>query len=284
MIKLPKEVKCLMPNRQRPIINVFLCLAITISAPVCMGRTINLGTIDLGYVPDYSWYGQYNSRETVSDRSDLPTCSQSNVDAWKKKFLSIPYPPRYTKSRQTRDDQEVWGRVDSHYRHLLSFSNRLETAYIEYMRYGLDVKKINDVCSKIRAATQVRAWKDCWERTTRVRNKANEELRKVISAVDGEVDKLFEPLVAIKKKEYELWANKHPQQAMSIAVKRRVKEAEMRAANAELAARRAEARAADAEARAAAAEWRAEDAEQNAGAAINAARGAINAVREARGY
>ena len=251
----------------------------------CFARTITreiwIGGRD--HVEHY-WQNQYMSRETISDQDNLPAPSQDCVDSWRKKNLSIPYPPRFTKTRQTRDEQQVWARLSSHYSRLLDVSNRLELVYVEYVRYGLNVKSVNDVCSKVRAATQVKAWKDSWERTTRVREKADAELKEVIQWVIFAVDGLFEPLVAIKKNEFDQWAKKNPQAAMNIMVKRRLTAAERRAEVAEQQARDAAARASAAEARAAAAEWRAEEAEQNAGAAINAARGAINAAREARGY
>ena len=62
-----------------------------------LAQTVTTGIIDLGEVPDYSWYGQYLSREKISDPIDLPTPSQNQVDSWKKKFLSFPLPPRYKK-------------------------------------------------------------------------------------------------------------------------------------------------------------------------------------------
>ncbi len=261
---------------------VFMFLIMTTS---CFARKI-VNEIWIGgrdHVEHY-WQNKYMSRETIADQNDLPAPSQDRVDFWRKKHLSIPYPPRYTKPRQTKDDQDVWGRLSSHYRRLVDVTNLLELVYVEYVRYGLDVKSVNEVCNKVRAATQVKAWKDSWERTTRVREKANIELNEEVQSVIFAVDRLFEPLVAIKEKEFDQWAMKNPQAALNIMVKRRLSAAERRAEAAEQQARAATARAAAAEARAAAAEWRAEEAEQNAGAAINAARGAVDAAREARGY
>ena len=243
-----------------------------------LAQTVTTGIIDLVEVPDYSWYGQYLSREKISDPIDLPAPSQNQVDSWKKKFLSFPLPPRYKKPLQTRDDHDVWNRVSSEYKYLLSFREELEVAYIEYRRYGLDVAKINGVCGQISAATQVKAWKDIWERTTRVRKQAGDELGKINHSVEVAVDKLFEPLVAIKQKEYDAWARKHPHEAMSIVMKRRVENAERRAGNAERQARNAAARANAAEIRAENAEWRATQAEQNA---VNAAQRAFDAERRA---
>ena len=208
------------PMRERashPRATTLILGVVVISAS--LAQTVTTGVIDLGEVPDYSWYGQYLSREKISDPIDLHAPSQNQVDSWKKKFLSFPLPPRYKKPLQTKDDHDVWNRVSSEYKYLLSFREELEVAYIEYRRYGLDVAKINSVCGQISAATQVRAWKDIWERTTRVRKQAGADLGKITHSVEVAVDKLFEPLVAIKQKEYDAWARKHPQEAMAIAVK-----------------------------------------------------------------
>lgn len=215
------------------------------------------------------WYDRYMTRETISDPVGLPVPSEANIISWKKKFLELPLPPRYTKALQTKDDYEVSEVLRGRYGQLQHFRPMLETAYIEYKRYSLDVEKVNAVCRRIQVVTQARAWKDYWERTTRVRIRANKELEKAIESIGFDVDNLFVPLVGIKKTEYEDWAKMHPQAAMNIAVKRRVAEAEARAGAAEERAKEAEdnAIAAQAEAAAAAAaaadaEFRAEEAER----------------------
>lgn len=179
------------------------------------------------------WFDKYMSRETISDPKNLPAPSKASMDSWAKEFLELPYPPRYTKTRQTKDDRDVWAVLNGRYNQLRYFCPILATAYIEYNRYNLDVAKVNAVCKEMRAATQVKAWKDYWERTTRVRIRANDELKNTIAAIGTDVDNLFKPLVDIKKNEYAAWASKHPQAATNISLKRRVEEAERRAQAAE---------------------------------------------------
>ena len=201
------------------------------------------------------WFDKYLLRETISDPRNLPVPSKATMDSWAKEFLTLPYPPRYTKPQQTKDDRDVWAVLNGRYKQLCYFCPMLATAYIEYSRYNLDVTKVNAVCKKIRAATQVKAWKDYWERSTRVRRRANNELKNAVASIGIEVDNLFEHLVTIKKKEYEQWASSHPQEAANIALKRRVAEAERRAKAAELKARDAEWAASVAAGNAAAAQW-----------------------------
>ncbi len=260
-------------------VTMFLIVGIV---SVGFSRTICTGIINPREVPDCNWYGQYQSREKISDPLDLPLPSQTSVDSWKKKFLSVPFPPRYKKPLQTKDDHDVWNELSSHYKHLLYFREKLEIAYIEYRRYGLDVTEINNVCGQLSAATQVKAWKDSWERTTRVRNLAREELQKTIRSVGVAVDKLFESLVIIKQKEFDAWTRNHPQEAMSIMMKRRIEDAERRAENAECNAWNAAARADAAEARANAAEARAVSAELNAADAAQRASDAERKIINAR--
>ena len=208
------------------------------------------------------WYDQYMARERISDASSSSAPSKTHVDSWGKKFLQLPYPPRYRKTQQTKDDHDVWEVLSGRYKQLQYFCPMLEIAYIEYKRYNLDVTKINAACDSLRAATQIKAWKDYWERTTRVRSHADKELKQIIGTVGIEVDSLFEPLVAIKKMEYDHWASMHPQEAMAIVLKRRVAEAERRAETAEQAAKEAKISAGAAAARAAEAEFRSQDAIQ----------------------
>ena len=267
------------PNREKHhlILCVFLMLAIT-TLPCFAARTYITGNVPGGEyttvdvpdssLPDY-WYDQYETRETISDQLDLVTPTQEHVGAWKKKNLSMPYPPRYKKRQQTKHEREVWEMVQAKYKSLLSVTNKIELAYVEYVRYGLDVKKVNDVCDKLRAATQIQAWKDAWERMPRVREKAKKELSDVISSVSRETDGLFKLLVDIKKKEYDMWARNHPQAAMNITIKRRLSAAEQRAEDAEWAARNAERRASAAEKAANEAAIQAANAEARAAAAQN---------------
>ena len=166
------------------------------------------------------WYDLYMARETISDSDILPAPLKTHVESWKKEFLKLPYPPRYLKPQQVKDDHDVWEVLSGRYKQLQNFCPILEVAYIEYKRYNLDERKVNAVCNNIRAATQVKAWKDYWERTTRVRSRADMELKQIIESVGIDVDKLFEPLVTIKKKEFDSWASAHPQAAMAIAIKK----------------------------------------------------------------
>ena len=246
---------------------------------VCSGVAFDRREPNRGVINDCTqgWYRQYMAREKISDPDNLPIPSQERIDIWKKKFLSVPYPPRYMKSRQTKDEQKVGAALRSYYEQLVAMSKRVEVAYVAYLSYGLADTKINAVCKKIQEATQVRAWKDYWERTTSFRKRAEYELQKVVMAVDVEVDELFKKLVEIKEREYDAWAKAHPQAAMVIANNRRLAEverqaraAEQRAKQAEYAALAAQAAASAARSEAEMANMRAAEAESNAAAAARA--------------
>lgn len=213
------------------------------------------------------WFDQYMARDRISDPSDLPSPSPMHVKVWRKEFLELSYPPRFTKSRMTKDDEDVWAVLNARYMQLQYFYSMLEVAYVEYTRYKLDIAKVNAVCANMRAATQIKAWKNYWERTTNIRRRANQELKDIIANVGIEVDNLFEPLVVIKRKEYDNWARLHPQSAANIALKKRLEKAEQQAADARKRAEDAEYSAISAMSEAAHARFRAQTAEQEAQAA-----------------
>ena len=238
---------------------------------------------DLTYGVDFSkgWYNQYKTREKVSDPSGLSMPSQTRVDAWKKKYLIIPYPPKYKVKPSSSNERNVSSGLNHHYWMLHDCDSLLEEAYVEYIRYGLDIKPINEVCNDMRRVSQINAWKKVWEHSTKVRDAANETLRKEIGSVRCSTDYLFKVLVEIKDKEYADWASKHPQQAMNITVKKRLQAAERKVQIAERAARNAEARATAAESAAASAAADAEDARREAAEAGAAAWAAERRARNA---
>ena len=233
-----------------------------------------LSDITYGVNFNRGWYSEYLSREKVSDPVELPMPSKARVDAWKKKYLTMPYPPKYKTKPSSGSGREVLMGVNHHYSMLHECDSLLEYAYIEYTRYGLDVTPIINVCNAMRKVSQINAWKKVWEHTTKVKEAANETLRQEIRVVRRDTDALFKKLVEIKRDEYANWANNHPQQAMNITVKKRLSAAEQRVQNAERRARNAERRARNAEAEAASAAGEAAEARRDAANAANAARAA----------
>ena len=233
-----------------------------------------LSDITYGVNFNSGWYNAYYSREKVSDPVNLPMPSKARVDAWKKKHLTMPYPPKYKTKPSSSADQLVLSGLNHHYFMLHMCDSKLEEAYIEYMRYGLDITPVIDVCNAMRKVSQINAWKKVWERSAKIQEVANNTLRKEIGSVRRDTDNLFKKLVEIKREEYANWANNHPQQAMNITVKKRLSAAEQRVQNAERRARNAERRARNAEAEAASAAGEAAEARRNAADAANAARAA----------
>ena len=233
-----------------------------------------LSDITYGVNFNSGWYNAYVSREKISDPVDLPLPSQARVDAWKKKYLTMPYPPKYKTKPSSSADHQVLSGLSHHYFMLHMCDHLLEEAYIEYTRYGLDVTPVIEVCNAMRKVSQINAWKKVWEHTTKVKDAANETLRNEISSVRIATNALFKKLVEIKREEYANWANNHPQQAMDITIKKRLSAAEQRVQNAERRMWEAEQRALNAESKAASAAGAANAARQEAENAANAARAA----------
>lgn len=258
---------------------VFLALNTSFTL-MTIGQTISLPKFRYGGDFD-KWYDAYVSRETISDPTDLPAPSQAHVDVWKKRHLAMPYPPKYKNKPSSTVDRQTLVALNHHYSMLHMCDSMLENAYIEYMRYGLDVTPIIEVCNAMRKVLQINSWKRVWENTTSVKKAANETLGEEISSVRRATDALFKRLVEIKRKEYANWADKHPQQAMNIAMKKRLLAAEQRAQAAEWNAQNAISSALNAAMAAENAEYEAAEARRNAANAANAARDAARRAYEA---